>query len=443
MAGFGHAPFGHYPFGHSSSSVQIQDLAFNPIANPSTAQMLGFTDTTGEDTTIGLEINGFIFRSIRHEDEQGNLFLKRFLQGPQSVWNSIQDKIDELQALWDVTAIDDRWLVYQKSIVGWESSLDHITDELTDDQLRRLISASMALWKSRGNEDSITDLLQLATGARMRIWNWFDFRWILDETALGEAHDGYDSWMIYAPDEDEDEEYWSNLRIVDDGTLNRKLVKDIVKMMRAVGERFEIVYLALLDLFEVDGDDSQWYDTYQDAAIGGPMVVANGANTLGDNTVQEAAITQSNEALGWDNYVSYWRAKISQDGISAGMATFRFYCADLDNSFILAMDPANNRFRLGTLVATVQTYYFDAVMPEGIHANVYYGIRIAITPATSNQVHVVVYVDNVEIFNTNAPDFFVAGGIGFGHEIAQTITVAEVEVLRLPVESDTVTINTD
>lgn len=444
MSGFGHAAFGHYPFGHPTLTPWIQDLAYNPIADPSTGQMLGYTATEATDETLGLEIYKFIFRSIRREDEQGNLFLKRFLEGPQQIWEDIQLKILELQTLWDVTTVDENWLPYLKPIVGWSATYDYITNELTTDQLRRLIASSVALWKSRGNEDSIIDLLTLATGARMRIWNWFDFRWVLDDTILGEAHDGRDPWMIALPSGSAKEEYWSNLRIVDDSSLNQKLVRDIVGLMRAISERFEITYLAFLDLFEVDDDDSQWYDTYQDAATGNPMTVADGAITLDDDTVAESAIVASSEAQGWDNYVSFWRVQVGQIGAAAGMANLLFYATDFINGFSIAIDVPNNRFSLGSIVAGVATYSWHAAMPGGFQADVYYGVRVVVTPVPSTgEVNVALYVDNDELLNETITATYIAGAIGFGHAIDQTITVGEVEVFRLPVDSDEVTINTD
>lgn len=443
MSGFGHAAFGHYPFGHPTRVPKIQDLAYNPIANPSTGQMLGYTEVEAVVDTLGVEIYNFFLKSIRDEDQQDILFLKRFLEGPQNVWETIQEKILDLKDLWDVTKIREELLPYLKPIVGWSSIYDYITDELTTDQLRRLIASSVALWKSRGNEDSIMDLLTIATGARMRLWNWFDFRWVCDDTILGEAHDGRDPWMISLPAGSSREEYWSNLRIVDDGSLNKKLVRDIVGLMRAISERFEITYITFLDLFEVDDDNLQWYDTYQASATGDPITVADGAATLGDDTVAESVIVKSNEAQGWDNYVSFWRVKIGQIGAAVGTANLLFYADDFDNGFSISLDVPNDRFSLGTIVSGTPTYSYHAAMPGNFQADVYYGVRVTITPVPSTgQVNIVLHVDNDELLNQTVASTYISGAIGFGHAIDQTITVSEVEVLKLPADIDLIQINT-
>jgi len=440
--GFGQYPFGHMPFGHPFSASNIIDLAYNPLASPSTGQMIGYIETEAVDETFGLEIYKFIIKEIRNKDVEKGLFLKRYLEGPQQVWNSIQLKALDLKTLWDATAIHEDWLPFLKPIVGWTANLDHITDQLDTDHLRRLVASSVALWKARGNEDSTMDLLTLATGVRMRIWNWFDFRWLSDETVLGEEHEGFDSWVIALPEGDEKEEYWSNLRIVDDGELNRKLIRDIVRLMRGVSERYQITYLAFLDMFEVDGDDSQWYDTYQAATTGAPLSVSDGEASLVDDSVAEAAIVKSDEAQGWDNYVCYWKVKVSQVGGSAGVASLRFYSDDFDNGFIVALDVPNNRFRLGVITAGTPVYTWNASIIPGFVADLYYGVRVVATtiPATG-QVNIILYVDNVELINVDTTPAF-KGAVGFGHEIDQTITIGEIEVMRLPVAEDLIEINT-
>ncbi len=442
--GFGQYPFGHVPFGHPFGVSEIIDLAYNPLDTPSTGQMIGYLEADEEDETLGLEIYRFVLESIRLEDRKADLFLRRFLQGPQQVWETTQLKILDLRTLWDVTTIDERWLKYLKSIVGWTPAYDYITDELTSDQLRYLISSSIALWKSRGSEDSMIDLLTLVTDSRMRIWNWFDYRWILDETVIGEEHDGFDAWMISIPASSGKGEYWSNLRIVDNGDLNKKLVRDIVGMMRAVNERFEIIYLSFLDTFEVDDDSTQWYDTYEDAATGSPMSVANGEATLGNNAAVEKAIVDDTNAQGWDNYVCYWRAKISQIGGSAGTGTLLFYVTDLANSFSILIDVPNNRFGLGHIISGTPTYSWYATLPGGFVADIYYGFRIVIAPIVSTgQLNVTLYVDNVEMISETITATYVAGSVGFGHSVSQTITVSEIEVARLPIDSDLIVINTE
>jgi hypothetical protein len=57
-------------------------------------------------------------------------------------------------------------------------------------------------------------------------------------------------WEVVDRDFTPDDEYRSDLRIVDDGALNKTLVKRVLRLMRAAGERWNVTFLDFLDLFQ-------------------------------------------------------------------------------------------------------------------------------------------------------------------------------------------------
>jgi phage tail-like protein len=225
------------------------------------------------------QIFDFFIEPIRSSDKrEGHDFLKRWLMGPQEIWETHISKAADLRKLWSPAECPDNAVRYLAWIVGWTSQLDYIVNELTLEELRRLISVSVKLWKERGTEPALVDVLYLATGARCRALNWFDFRWILGEDYIGEEWGGLDSWLISLPGEDARAEYLSNLRIVDNGNLNRRLVENLVELMRALGENWEITYLVFLDLFTESGDLAQWDLTASPSAevTNGTLVLNSG-----------------------------------------------------------------------------------------------------------------------------------------------------------------------
>jgi hypothetical protein len=113
----------------------------------------------------------FIIFEIRRKDLQGSpkpgsLFLKRYLEGPNAIWQDNVAKIQSIPDIWSVTKIDDRLLTYLKWIVGWtdEEQLKKITDAVDDATLRRLIAASGRLWNTRGPEDAVINAMTCASG---------------------------------------------------------------------------------------------------------------------------------------------------------------------------------------------------------------------------------------------------------------------------------------
>ena len=482
-----------------------------------------------------LDAYRFLIFEIRRMDlfgspRPGTLFFKRYFQGINNVWGTIAGGILNLPTLWDVLNVPDRFLKFLKWIVGWTDAeqLKKITDSIDDASLRRLISASGRLWKSRGPEDAILDVLRLLTRARLRIWNWFDFRWVLDETGLGEEHEGRDPWAIYLPksvqaerqidqgaftssidganiilgigtfsttvergmifrvksgplngqqaailvegphtlqlegaglgvafgvadweiiDQDfaPDDEYRSNLRIADDGTLDRTLTKRILRLMRATGERWDITYLALLDLFDVEGDDLQW----QPLAGASNVPVANGLMTL-DGTAAAVDTFAIVSNASWSDLVLSARIKATvvagPDEIVLRTRRSSDTTPTPSDYVELAIRPKDGggelelrtRIASGAVVsvATVSLAAIDFPFLE----DVFYTVRMTVQQAGASA-RVQVHIDGALLLDS--PTFVApgAGTVGFLAGTGAILAVSEVEVFELPVDNDSLELN--
>jgi hypothetical protein len=418
--------------------MAITDLAGNALAAPSnTGQMIGYVEPVAEAEVLPLRMYQFLLEPIRHEDAtaEGAYFVKRLLEGPQQMWTDTQARIFAIRDLWDLTKIQDQYLQFLKNIVGWTSSLDHITSELDYDTLRKLIGASVALWKTRGTEDAILDVLTLVTGARNRMWNWFDYRWVCDETQIGEEHEGRDSWIIDLPGPPTYDEYRSNLRIVDDGTLNHELVENLCRLMRACGERIDITYVDFMDLFTIEGDDIQW------AVVDGDLpVVEDGVAKLETAGVQ-LVVTNRADAADWHDYVAYWR--IRQNEVSGQRGRVVFYYTDSDNYYVAFIDISTNavtlRKKAGGGWVTISTVDYSTW--GTLYADTWYGIRVDIqTEGATNRIKV--YVDADEIINTT-DDAHSGGNIGMDKTSSTpAVEFDEVEMWQLPSDRQLIDINT-
>jgi len=374
----------------------IIDLANNTLASPgNTGQMLGFTEPTEPEEVLSLDMYRFLLDPIRQADatREGTLFVKRYLQGPQLLWQQTMSKIFALKNLMSVTKCPDELLKYLKNIVGWTSDLDYITDGLDYDALRRLIAASPELWKQRGREETIIDLLTLITGANCYMLNWFDYRWITGETIFGEIHEGNDSWIISNPGAPNYGENYSTLKIVDNGDLDKTLAQYLVNFMRAVSERIEIVYIQFFDQFLIDGDDAQWTTT-----VGDDMVIADGV-AKHSATAQQTSVVSVAEAAAWERYICYWKIK-SNDKIKImfGIDGTDYFLLEI----ILNSNTCNlylySNSSLGLLTTTTLTY---TALPD-----IYYGVRIHFETPTIR-----VYIDGDLIIDYAAETIVAATAI--------------------------------
>lgn len=413
----------------------IMDQSYNQLVNNTTAQGLGYTEQESSEI-LNLDMYRFIIASIRNEDEKSGSFLKRFLQGHQEIWETIQSKIFDIKDLWDISEIKDGHLQYLQAIVGWVGDLTKITDTLDSDTLRRLISTSTALWRERGPEDAIIDVLSLTTQAQSRIWNWFDYRWILEETGFAEELQGRDLNMIDLPGQPGYEEYQSNLRIVDNGNLDKTLVKNLVKLMRACSERITISYIDFMELFSVDDDKTQWTEN------SGELIVADGVGKLADNTMIEMAHTTKGLPLGaggpqWTKQVIYARIR-AVSRTSTGFVGITFCSDGTDqNHYSFSIDPyINGLIYVKTQSGVVTGFNFIQYTSWGqLYDDIWYGVRVDFQSPT-----IKIYVDN-DLVMTVTDSTFTEGTIGIYHQVNCAIEVDEIEMFLLPSETEDIGIN--
>jgi hypothetical protein len=195
-----------------------------------------------------------LIRPIREADQKdGQEFLKRFYIGIQAQHNTIANLIASAWDNQDATTCPADLLIYLKDIVGWDAKYDYITDGLTTSDLRKLIRVGIPFWKRRFSAKGLTDIIRFITGRSAIYYDWFYWRAILGETFLSEEQLGYDFWLI-GGDHSYQDEHFSQLRLMDDGTLDRQMVLDLAALQRPASERLEVALVDFLDQFDLARD---------------------------------------------------------------------------------------------------------------------------------------------------------------------------------------------
>jgi hypothetical protein len=419
----------------------ITDLAFNPLVHGSQASFLGWSPSYAEfdepEEVMDLDIYRFLIKPIRDADQKdGGEFLWRYLRGAQALWELIQQRAQKIKDLWSVTDIEDEFLPYLKNIVGWTSELDHITEGLTALQLRRLINASIPLWRKRGTEPTLLDVLQLATGERLRLYNWFDRRFMLDDIYLGELDQGQDPWLLSLPGYSDRDEYRMAVRIVDSGSINRDIVRGLTILMRPSLERIWIYYTKFLDRFLLDGDNSQWAYPASES-----LVVSNYSAKLEDDAANEIAYVSTPGADDWYNYVSAARVRgtTTNPGDYFGVAVMY---ADDENYYAAWLDVQNNRLVLENVEAGVSSFlaqYDFGTELQTLHDSVWYVLRVHAFEEGS-AVRLQVHVDGDQKINTT-DSAHTRGGPALLHSVGATLECNLIEVMGVPVDRELVDIN--
>lgn len=148
------------------------------------------------DKNFAYDMFRFVHRPIRQADTEADNFLERYMTGMQTVWEMLDKKIKEIQDISKPEKCRADLLYYLKDIVGLTRELGNITDGLSEDDLRKIILLAVPLWKSKGIEIGFGNIVKLFTGFDSRIFNYFDYRMIVGEKAIGEEQLGEDAWMI-------------------------------------------------------------------------------------------------------------------------------------------------------------------------------------------------------------------------------------------------------
>lgn len=415
----------------------VVDLAGN-VATPPTTPMLGFTSKAEDAPAQKLNIYLFLTEQLRVEDQKATKLLERLLEGPQAAWLAINDAILSLPKLWSSSEAPAAALHHLKRIVGWTTELDVITANLDEATLRRLISASTPFWKSRGPEETIASILRLVTRKRVRILNWFDYRAILDEVHLGYEYDSNDPWVVEAPGGADPDPWTYNVRIVDDGDLDRVVVRNLCRLTRPAGERVDVTYLGFLDEFTIADDLSQWTVDAGTASVGG------GTFTMSDALAEEAAHVSLEGATDWSAYTVGFRIR------GTGTYACVFYWTGPDDYYMvrLSVDPANT-IELVSVVGGVETVLFNIDISAAtggtitLDANVYHSFNITVLPSTPGSAlnEITVMFDGNVLPTGTTDSSHVSGTLGVRHEVGGSVELDITEMIFVPGQSDYIDIN--
>jgi len=382
---------------------------------------------------LNLRIYNFILKSIRDLDQSdGNKFLERFLMGPQEVWNTTNKKIFSIKNLWNVDECPIEGLHYLKKIVGWASDLDHLTDQLDEQQLRRLIRSSVRLWKTRSTESVITDIINFMMARKSKIWNWFEMRWLTGPVDTAEYRQGRDRFLIAFPGTLTRPEYSMILRTVTPS--DKELFRMIVRLLRPAGESYYVVYLKLMDDFSIADDNTQW-----DSFSGTLPPIANEVMTLSD-AGKQSVISNASGSEDWSNYVVSLRIKGFGGGPGEAFGIMTYFDEDTDSGYFAGLCIADNYLYVWKIVSGVKTLIGSlnfSTIGITIIDDIWYSLRIQVSPELATN-RLVVFLNGEQRLSLNDSTYMI-GKVGIRKDSGMTkMLIDTIEVLGLPVDSEVI-----
>ena len=227
---------------------------------------------------LNTEIYDYMIRPIRDEDQKATQFGLRFVQQPQTHFDTMRERIDLLMSIVDSNLCPDDVVHHLLPIVGFtDDVMAGALATLSVKDTRKIIPLAVPMWRRKGSAQGIEQMLRAFTGKNVVIRDYFWWKsWLDGECLIGTEWGGADLCLVDDPGGPDHAEYTTDITVMDeDGTLNRELVLALLRLVRPSSERFSIRYIDLLDIFRWDlrnwimsgaewtgGDES--YDGYID-----------------------------------------------------------------------------------------------------------------------------------------------------------------------------------
>lgn len=406
----------------------IADVGGNGIVGPVEFGFIGFDGEAPPDLLD--RIYNFHHESIRRSDV--NLLWKRLCDGFERIWVSIENNLDKIETLWNVSAIDDEFVRYLLPQVGWTDDLADITDRLGVDAVRRLVASAIPLWKRRGASLSSVEALNVIIGVDAWEWDWFDRRFLIGQTRFGHDLAPSSGWTD-ARLLSSKARRWSNLRIADaEQALDRELIKRVVNLWRPSGERVLVSYVEFWDRFVDDSKLESW-GSFSDGVAA-------------ETTIAGGVLAQSDDAVSMHSFARGTALELLSSGSTrarvrpAGSGWFGVvvgFSGDLALAIEARFDLDDNTlgvYQDGVLISdVVQLKTFGVLLSP----DVWRTIRVV---AHVPQTHLAIWLDNRLVFES----FSIAsrpGTSGVAHGIGASLECGQFEIAPTPGRSDFVDIN--
>jgi phage tail-like protein len=353
-------------------------------------------------------------------------FLERYCTGIQTEAELIEANIEEILTQIDIDLIRADLLQYKLPQVGFTKEYRHITDRLGETDLRRLLGAAILLWKFKGSKRGLPEAVRFLTGAEPTYSDWFHFRYILGEAFIGEDQKGYDPYIIGGQISEYDEQV-SNLRVMNDGNLDKQMLVDVCQLERPVGERLEVVVLDFLDNFRFTRD--RWTNAWPPAAT-----IVDGEFQLEPSCGETPNITVvSDTSLVDMNYMSLFRVATAGDKMYLDFyveSTSYFYRLELT---VTASGPGNVTLKRvsGGPPSTIVNQATTIPLVAGAD----YKLRV-ITENVGSDVYITVYLDSNKQFEyKDAGSSVTYGGCTFWNpNVSGNVYIDNVEIWRHPLK---------
>lgn len=241
------------------------------------------------------------------------------------------------------------------------------------------------------------------------------------------------SWFIAFPYD----EYITEIRVVDEktgqGEVNRNLLEKLLAQQRPSSERFNIVYVDFLDLFQVPNDLGQWGEYPGPSSNLTKFLVEDGKLILASTGLSAGVALTNRPTADWKNF--QWKSKAAL-GSSTGLIAFLFYFEDIDNYLQLLIEYTG--FGTGKLylyeMIGGSSNLLDTWNHPSLNTETFWTYTIETYNYVSGDVRIRIFVDGNLVIDEISTPTYTSGNIAFMTLLSSELWVEETELWEYPLD---------
>lgn len=232
--------------------------------------------------------------------------------------------------------------------------------------------------------------------------------------------------------EEELDEFFSDIRIVDEGDLNKTLILRILNLMRPSSERLNVIFTRFFDDF-IDGAGQ-----FEKLSVPGSILVnINSQLELSPDTIT------TTDVLGDDDFQDIvLQVKTNITSLVGGVISILFFMQDINNFYEYRVDFTNKLVSLHKTVTSVSSQ-IGANISEDIVAQTSYILTVTTSKdVVTGDTLIKTFVDSNKQHQV-IDSSFDEGKFGMKTDAGTTMQVDEIEMLELPVDVQQILPNFD
>lgn len=218
------------------------------------------------------------------------------------------------------------------------------------------------------------------------------------------------------------DEFYTDIRIVDEGDLNRTLTRRILNLMRPPSERLRLIYIKFFESFEF--------------GKGGFTTAAPGANVIDDLLEMPALSREMADTAISDDYTNIV-LQVRLTVRTGGRFGVRFLVQDDDNYYVAVLDTAQQQMELYKVTGGTPTALASPT-PVAVYNEAFYIVTVITDREEFSGTNMIKTLLDGDVMHNVFDIGYEKGTFGLEAMASSSAAVSHVELFTMPLDVETI-----